>query len=322
MYRYLLILFILVFMVRLSSYGQELGYGPGYQMSMFGNPGITGSEGDGYIRLSYLNLYPGNAYNLHSGFLSYDGYFPSLHGGAGFYISDDYLGGIVNDLKGGLSYAYFFRAGKDLYFSSGLSASFYHRGFSLGGAVLPDQIDPLNGAVLPSGEAIAAEGRTIFDLSAGFVFYTGRLSGGLAVNHLAEPDLSLNDLEEGKLKRRVFIYLTGDFDLTGKKTLRIQPVGIIQVQKNFFSGNAGAVLVINYISVSSIFLVDNSKNIDFQAGFAFDTGILNMFYSYRFNLLSGQDLLPFSLMHQTGIALRLNNVDKRKTVKTINFPKL
>jgi type IX secretion system PorP/SprF family membrane protein len=322
MYRHLLILFILVFLVRLSAYGQELDYGPGYQMSMFGNPGITGSEGDGYIRLSYFNLYPGYAYNLHSGFLSYDGYFPSLHGGAGFYISDDYLGGIVNDLKGGLSYAYFFRAGKDIYFSSGLSASFYHRGYNLGGSVLPDQIDPLNGAVFPSKEVIAAEGRTIFDLGTGFVFYTGRLSGGLAVNHLAEPDLSLNDLEEGKLKRRVFIHLTGDFDLTANKILRIQPVGIIQMQKNYFAGNAGAVLAINYFSVSSLFMIDNSENLDFQAGFAFDTGIFNVFYSYRFNLLSGKDLLPFSLMHQAGIAFRLNNVDKRKTVKKINFPKL
>ena len=60
-----------------------------------------------------------------------------------FILSDDYLGGIVNDMRGGLSYSYFFQAGKDLFINAGLSASFYHRGYNFDKAVLPDQIDPL-----------------------------------------------------------------------------------------------------------------------------------------------------------------------------------
>jgi type IX secretion system PorP/SprF family membrane protein len=316
------ILIFLIITVPLTVTGQTTGYGPGYQMTMAGNPAVAGSEGDGYLRLTYMNLYPGNAYNLHSAFLSYDGYFPSLHGGAGLMISNDYLGGIINDLKGNLSYAYFFQADKDLYFSAGLSASFYHRGYGLGGAVLPDQIDPLGGVVLPAGEALAEEGRTVFDLGTGFVFYTGRITGGLAVNHLAEPDLSVNDLTETKLKRNLFLHFTGDFDLGSGKKLKIRPLGIFEIQKDYFSAGAGAVLQINYLSVSSLLLANNGKDMDIQAGFAVSTGRVNIFYNYRFNLLSGQNLLPFSLFHHTGVALRLNNVDKRKTVKTINFPKL
>ena len=113
------------------------------------NPALSGSEGDGVLRLSYLNFYPGNSYNLHSVYFSYDSYFPVLHGGAGIYLSDDYLGGIINDLRGGLSYAYFLKAGKDLFINAGLSASVFHRGFNFKNAVLPDQIDPLGGVVIP-----------------------------------------------------------------------------------------------------------------------------------------------------------------------------
>ena len=80
--------------------------------------------------------------------------FPYLHGGAGFYLSDDYLGGIVNDLRGGFSYAYFLQAGKDLFINAGLSASVYHRGYNFGNAVLPDQIDPLGGVSFPSSEML------------------------------------------------------------------------------------------------------------------------------------------------------------------------
>jgi hypothetical protein len=41
-----------------------------------------------------------------------------------------------------------------------------------------------------------------------------------------------------------------------------------------------------------------------------------------FNAFSGNSLLPLSLLHQVGLAFSLNNVEKRKAFKTINFPKL
>lgn len=320
MHRRSLLPVILLLMFQLKLAGQESAYGPGYQSAMTGNPGITGSEGDGMLRLSYVNLYPGNAYNLHAATVSYDGYFPSLHGGAGFYVSNNYLGGIINDLKSGVSYSYFFRAGKDLWFSAGLSASLWHRAYSMGGVVLPDQIDPLRGSVLPSGESLAPEGRTIFDLGTGFVFYSGKLHGGAAVNHLAEPDLSLNDLEEGKLRRRLFIHLAADLGNGSSGKLTLQPLGIFEMQKGRLSGGAGTALTMSHISVSSLVLCDNGSNFDIQAGLRVAAGIVDLFYNYRFNIFSGEDLLPFTLQHHTGVALRLYNVDKRKTIKTIKFP--
>jgi hypothetical protein len=32
--------------------------------------------------------------------------------------------------------------------------------------------------------------------------------------------------------------------------------------------------------------------------------------------------MPLSLLHETGLAFSLNNVEKRNVFKTINFPKL
>ena len=105
-------------------------------MLLMDNPALSGSEGDGVLRMSYLNFYPGNSFNLNSVYLSYDSYFPGLHGGTGFYLSEDYLGGILNDLRGGFSYSYFLQAGKDLFINAGLTASFFHRGYNFGNAVL------------------------------------------------------------------------------------------------------------------------------------------------------------------------------------------
>jgi type IX secretion system PorP/SprF family membrane protein len=315
-------LLVINFLLTSDGYGQITGSGLNYQMTMISNPSVTGSAGDGLVRLSYLNYYPGNNYNLHSVCLSYDGYFPSLHGGAGFFLSDDYLGGIVNDLKGGFSYAYFFRASNNLYISAGLSASFYHRGYSFSNAILPDQIDPIMGAVLPSGEALSKQGKTIFDLATGFLFISGRIFGGISVSHLTEPDPGNNDFSDGKLRRQLLIHASGDFDISREKNLKISPLMKLETREGLISSGLGAALESKYLSVNIVLLADNGKNFDLQTGFSITSGPLIFLYNYRFNIVSGENLLPVSILHHTGIAFSLNNVDKRKTVKTINFPKL
>jgi type IX secretion system PorP/SprF family membrane protein len=319
MMRYSLCIIIVILILPFRANGQE---GFNYQMTMISNPSVTGSSGDGIIRLSYLNYYPGNNFNLHSVSLSYDSYFPSLHGGAGFYLSDDYLGGIVNNLKGGFSYSYFFRATQDLYISAGLSASVYHRGYDFSAAVLPDQIDPILGAVIPSGETLYSRGRTVFDLATGFLFISGRFFGGFSVNHLAEPDPGKSDDTDGKLRRILLIHGSGDFNISSEKHIRVLPLAKVEIGKGFFSAGAGTSIESKYLSINAIVLTDNDRNIDLQTGFSVNSGSLMLFYSYRFNIVSGENMLPFSLLHHTGIAFSLNYVDKRKIVKTINFAKL
>jgi len=64
------------------------------------------------------------------------------------------------------------------------------------------------------------------------------------------------------------------------------------------------------------------KNVDIQTGFSINAGKLSIYYNYIFSIASGNNLVPLSLLHQAGLAFSLNSVDKRKTIKTINFPKL
>jgi type IX secretion system PorP/SprF family membrane protein len=303
-------------------FGQELFNTPDYQSTMISNPGITGGEGDGLIRFSYMNRYPGNNFNVHSAFISYDAYFPSLHGGAGFYLSDNYLGGIVNDLKGGLSYSYFFRAGENLFFSAGLSASFLHRGYNFSGAILPDQIDPLMGVIYPSGEVLSPAGSTVFDIGTGFLIITGRVFGGIAISHLSKPDIYKSDFGDASLRRSLLLHIAGEVGINRDKNLLLRPLGKLEVQKGLLTAGTGAVLEANHLAFNTIFFFNSHRNIDVQTGFSISFAGIVLNYNYHFNVASGENLLPVSILHQAGIAVSLNDVDKRKTIKTINFPKL
>jgi type IX secretion system PorP/SprF family membrane protein len=315
-----------IFIIFVILYGtcsaQESEYEPGYQLVMRSNPALTGSEGEGFLRLTYANFYPGNSYNLHSVHVSYDSYFPALHGGAGFFISDDYLGGIVNDLRGGLSYSYFLRAGKDMFINAGLTASFYHRGFNFDRAILPDQIDAMGNVSTPSSELLTNSGHTVFDIGAGFLFISEKVFGGFSVSHLTEPDLSATGSSAEKLKRKLFLHISGDLSLNKARDLGIQPQAYLGLQQGFVSAGAGAVISINYLSVNALLITDNAENLNIQTGFSLKSGKMSIYYNYRFNIISGNQLIPLSLLHQAGVAFSLHNVEKRNLIKTINLPKL
>jgi len=315
-------IFLLSIVFQVDCFGQETDHGPGFQMIMMNNPAFSGTESDGVLRLSYLSFFPGNNYNLHSVYFSYDSYFPVLHGGAGIYLSDDYLGGIENNFRGGISYAYFLQAGNNIYINAGLSASVYHRGFNFDRAIFPDQIDPLGGVSTISEEDLTASGRTLFDIGVGFLFISGEFFGGFSVSHLAEPDNSTTGFYNERLKRKFLLNLSGDVKLNKTQSLKLRPMAFVGLQGGFISAGSGAAIESNYLSVNALLLGDNNGNLDMQTGFSFKSGKVIFYYNYRFNIVSDNKLLPLSLVHQTGLAISLYNVDKRNVIKTINFPKL
>jgi hypothetical protein len=228
----------------------------------------------------------------------------------------------MNDLRSGLSYSYFLQAGKKLFINAGLSASIFHRGFNFTDAILPDQIDAMGGISIPSAEILTNENRTVFDVGTGFVATSGRYIWGFAINHLAEPDLAGNGSSADRLRRKYLLHFTADFDLIKGINLKIRPLATILIQGGFISGYAGALLEANPFVVNSGFLINNNNNIDVQAGFSYRKENLAIFYNYRFNLVSKNSLIPFSLTHQTGLAMGLNKVQKRIKVRTINMPEL
>lgn len=300
--------------------GQETLYGPGYQTLVMDNPAFAGSSMDGTLRIAYTNFLPGNNYNFHSVFCSYDSYFSNIHGGAGFYMSNDYLGGIVNDLRAGISYSYFLQAGRDLFINAGLSASLFHRGFNFSEAVFPDQIDQMGRISFPSSEVLSDKSTTAFDVGTGFMFFYKNFTGGLAINHLTQPDLDRTTKSEARLKRKYLLHLMTDFYLNRNDQTRLTPLIFSGLQENYFYVGGGAVFSYNYLSANSVLIADNNKNFDIQTGFSFKREMLALFYNYRFNISSGNSFMPFSVIHQTGLTISLYQVEKRNKFKTINVP--
>ena len=127
----------------------------------------------------------------------------------------------------------------------------------------------LVGVTIPSSETLALQGKTVFDIAAGFLFITGRFSGGFSVSHLAEPDLSTSGVSNERLKRKVLVHLSGDFYLNEAQNLKIQPLTYLGFQRGYLIVGAGAALESKYLSVNAICLRDNAENLNIQTGFAY-----------------------------------------------------
>lgn len=293
-----------------------------YYRAVSANPALTGSEGDGKIKLMYRDYYPGRNLNLHSVYFSYDTFAEQVHGGLGLYLSDDMLGGILNELRAGGTYSYHLRAGKDLFINAGFMASVIHRGIKTGNIILPDQIDPLMGAVLPPGEVINPASRTVFDAGLGFLFTYRDYHTGISVNHIFRPDINGSGQERSRL-HRLFSVHGAALLKPGAKDISLNPAFIISMGGNIITAAIGTSVSYKNISMNLLPYFSPAYGLSFvQSGVHVNTGRVELGYNYNFNPLPDNSLQPFTLSNQVFISVVLNNIKKRDVVKAIIYPKL
>ncbi|MRR20678.1 type IX secretion system membrane protein PorP/SprF, partial [bacterium] len=209
--------------------GQDTWYGSVSGMQVMYNPAFAGTGGNQSLKISAFSFLPGKGFGLQSVYASWDGYFSSLHGGAGIWFSDEMLGEIMNDLRAGASYAYHFRAGRETFITAGLTASVITRGLRSGSVILPGDIDPFRGITGGGTEYIPPEPLFRFDLGTGFSLSSGNWYGGASVMHLTRPSLSDDDSDHNRINR--LFTLTGGVSLTpGAKDLTLTPSAAIMIQ--------------------------------------------------------------------------------------------
>lgn len=286
------------------------------------NPALSGAEGPGKLRLMYRDYYPGRGLDLYSINCSYDSYLEGIHGGFGLYVSENVLGRLINDLRAGGSYSYHLRASRDLYINAGFMASVIHRYLNAGAVVLPDQIDPLMGPVLPPGEIIASGSRTVFDAGVGFLFIYRDYHAGISANHIFKPDIGGNGSEESRLGRRLSFHGSARFAAANEK-VNVNPGFIINIQNGNLLGALGSSVGYRGLTFNILPFFDFSTGLAYvQSGFHIETGKIEMGYNLNFVPVRTDKLEPFTLSNQVYIAIGLYNVEKRGLISTINYPKM
>jgi type IX secretion system PorP/SprF family membrane protein len=314
---FIIIIFFSFFCV---SEGQDTWYGNMSGMRSMLNPGFSGVEGKNSLRLSSCSFLPGRGFDLTSLFASFDGYIPSLHGGASVWVDDDIMGDVTNEIQAGVAYAYHLKAGDNLFFTAGLTFSFIHLGINRSAIVLPDDIDPFYGVITPSGELINTNGITRFDIGTGITLSAGDWYGGVSVMHLSQPYMSDNQEKNSRIPRK-YLFEGGTTIVFGEHMM-LQPVLTIIFQGEGFIGSAGTCLKWKQVSagLSGWYIKDGFAAL--QPVIGWSNGSTSISMSYGYNLDLPDNTLPSTAMVKASLSINLKDVEKRRVFHIIKLPEM
>lgn len=300
--------------------GQDTWYGTMSGMHVMYNPAYAGSSGVPSLQLSCYSFLPGNGFGLQSVYGSFDGFFESLHGGAGLWISDDMLGDVMNDFRSGAAYAYHLRAGNDLFFNAGLAASVIHRGIKRDAIILPDDIDPFSGPA-GSSEYIDGGNVTLFDLGTGIAFSRRPYYGGFSVMHLTQPWLSGDHKNTGRL-RRLYTLNTGAFFRLWQSGIMLNTSAALMAQADTYTFYLGTEAIWRSILCGLAFWHINSGFISAEPSLGWDSGSTKLIISYSYILDGGDTAFKGTAIVRAGVSVSFNNVEKSRAVHIIKLPSL
>ncbi len=221
------------------------------------NPAFAGSNYAPRVAFNYRNQYPnwtseGSAYETYS--TSYDQYFDGINSGIGLVVlTDDAGNGILKTTRLSAIYAYQLQLSRKFFVKLGVEGGYVQNRLDWDKLIFPDQIDPEVGPVSPGGtlfptDEIRPDNLTIsyFDFSAGMLFYTDKVYGGLHLKHLNTPNesfLNINDNLNNGVPMRVTAHAGAEIDLKQNNkretTSFISPNVLFVQQANFRQMNIG-----------------------------------------------------------------------------------
>ncbi len=278
-----------------------------YSNSIYLNPAFTGTAQMVRFSMGYRNQYPA----MGSTFINYHATLdiPSkfLQGGAGINIMNDVQGnGTLSNLTIGGIYSYALVVNPELTINAGFQASYVMRFLKTDGLIFPDGIDKMTGIYLGPNEPISDQTVSYPDFAVGFLGYTRTWYAGLAVHHLARPNLSFSRDYREPLPRKYTVH-AGIFIPVferrfGREAVRINPNVIVIQQGSQRQVSLGAEVIRKVIfagiwtrhdtrfGLSSIIAVAGYNDQRIQFGYSFD---FNMAKPWISNVGNGAHEIAF-----------------------------
>jgi len=310
----------LIFTVAAVS-GQDTWYGSVSGMQVMYNPAWAGTAETASLNISACSFLPGNGFGMKSVYTSYDSYIEALHGGAAIWIVDDIAGEVMNDLRGGASYAYHFRAGRNLYVTAGLNASLVSRGIRSGSVILPEDIDPFRGITGGSSVYLPQDNINRFDLGTGISFAYGQWYGGASVMHLTQPYLGEDPQEYNRLNR-LYTLIAGATLNPGGREFFLKPSAAFLVQGDNFTLYLGSEASYKGLMPGiSLWHVRHGFTAA-ETSLGWEAGHVKIILSYSYILSGGDVSFNGTAIVKAGLLFSFNNAEKRRVAHIINLPVL
>ncbi len=239
-------LFLLVgICAALSASAQDPEITQFYASPLYTNPAMAGTGtcgGGGRVALNYRNQWPSLPGTFLTTIASYDQHFDKIGGGIGIILMDDRAGeGLLTSTSVSAVYSYQLRVNRKLTMRFGLEGQYGQRSIDWKRLRFEDQINPSLGFVNPTDEPYIDNTVGYVNFSTGFLAYTERFYGGVAVHNLIEPVQTFYNNPEAIVPRRYTAHGGLVIPLDGKRNpeTSISPNVLFMLQNKFTQMNIG-----------------------------------------------------------------------------------
>ncbi len=298
------ILMTLLLLNACSAFAQDPEFTQFYANPLYLNPAFAGSSRCPRLNLNYRNQWPALTGTFVTYSTSYDQHFDGISGGLGLLVLNDKAGeGTLSTTDLSLIYAYQLNVTREFSIRAGLQGTLVQKKVDWDKLTFGDMIDPRYGFIYPTTEIRPETTKSFWDFSAGLLAYSSRLYGGVAVNHLTEPEESfIRPAPGSKLPMKLTAHAGALLPIAGKRNEEtyISPNILYQVQRDFQQFNVG-VYVAKPPLVGGLWYRNQDS---FIALVGLQQGIFKFGYSYDLtvsklaNASAGSHELSFSMQFQ------------------------
>jgi len=313
--RYLLILFI---GLTQCSWAQDPEFTQFYANPLYLNPAFAGSARCPRFSLNWRDQWPAISGEFVTYSASYDQHVEGV-GGLGLLVMNDKAGeGTLKTTNISGIYSYQLNVSREFSIRVGFQGTYVQKSIDWDKLTFGDMIDPRYGFVYSTDEIRPNETtKSFFDISTGILFYSSKLYGGVAVNHLTEPEESfLRPVDGSRLPMKVTAHLGALLPLGGGRDAEtyISPNVLYQRQRDFQQLNIG-VYVAKAPLVGGLWYRTSDA---FIALVGLQQGIFKFGYSYDLTVSKLASASGGS--HELSLGVQLPCKPKKKRFRTIRCP--
>jgi type IX secretion system PorP/SprF family membrane protein len=183
----LVVVFLMIFSLQAGA--QDPEFTQFYAAPLYLNPAFAGSARCPRVTMNYRNQWPALSKTFITTAVAYDQQVDAISGGLGIMVMNDKAGeGTLNTTNISGIYSYQLNVSRDFSIRLGLQATWVQKKLDWDKLFFGDMIDPRYGYVYQTQEVRPDQTNSFVDFSAGILAYSSKVYGGVAVNHLTEPD--------------------------------------------------------------------------------------------------------------------------------------
>ena len=280
-----------------SGFAQDVHFSQFYANPLYLNPAFAGSRICPRIITNFREQWPSVTGDFMSYSASFDQHFEAISGGLGvIFLGDQAAVGTVKTNAFSLIYSYNLEITQKVSMRMALQATFQQKSLDWTKLTFGDMIDPKFGFVYETREDVKYLSKGLLDFSLGFVVYSDKYYGGVAVNHFTQPKegfLVEGDNDMSNLPMKITAHGGAVFNIkqTSKShnsfgDMSISPNLIFQYQAKMSNGaaystlNAGTYFNVYPLTVGAWYRMGFENPDAVIALFGFEYNRVKLGYSY------------------------------------------